>query len=95
MYTVAEGSFESISMTLPDEVLEHGDYDYSQVYTYSDIDQNYYQLGLGGTYAFAQSAGLFADLTYIDFSDDQVWVYGDQSSDWYQIVVGVNMLLGH
>ena len=90
---MAEGSFDSVQMRLPDEVVPYADYDYSFINEYSDLDQSYYEVSTGGSYQVSNHVGLFADLAYTDFSDDQPYVYGDQTGNWVSALVGATITL--
>ncbi len=92
-YTMAEGSFSSINMVLPHEVVHHGDYDYSEIHTYSDLDQSYFEIDAGGNVALSENLGLYANVKYMDYTDDQPYVYGDYSGDWFDFSLGATISL--
>ncbi len=92
-YTMAEGSFDTREMELPDEVVAHGDYDYSIMEEYSDLDQSFYEIGVGGSYRVHSNLSVFADIVYVDFSDDEIFVYGDRSGTFYNAMLGATLHL--
>jgi hypothetical protein len=90
-YTQSQGQFSAFEMDLPDEVVGHGDYDYSIMRGYSDLDQSAYSVAVGGSYSITENVGIFADVSYADYSDDEIWVYGDQSGDWIDAMIGATL----
>ncbi len=92
-YTIAKGSFDTVHMRLPDEVLSHGNYDYSDMNNYSDLDQSYFELDFGGTMMVTDNVGVFTNFKYMDFTDDQPYIYGDETGKYYDVSAGVNLSL--
>ncbi len=90
---MAEGGYDSVHMDQPDPGVPYADYDYSNIHTYSDLDQSYLELKLGGEFDLNDNLGIFADADYLDFSDDELWVYGDQSGKYYYGRVGFTLAL--
>ena len=79
VYTLSEAAFDAIEVNLPEEVVEHGDYDFTNVHTYSDL--KYGQLETTGkvTWGFNPSSKLYVALSYFDLQDDAAYTYGDMS----------------
>lgn len=78
-WTKAEGSFASINVALPDEILADEDYDFSNINTYSDLDYSTLEVHATGTRQIHEDTSFTVGVGVIDFNDEASWVYGDLS----------------
>lgn len=91
-YTATEGSFEAIDVSLPEEMLDIGDYDYSETHTYSDLDFNQLELSLKGERRISSKTSLYLGIAYYDFADEAPYAYGDQSGSVLYTHSGLRVL---
>jgi hypothetical protein len=71
--------------------LEHMDYDFSQMHTYSNIDFALWRLTLGFDYRFSDLWKGTFDVNYADLSDKAPYVYGDESGSYYVVRAAARM----
>jgi len=79
-------------MELPEEVVEVGDYDFSEVNEYSDLHFKQLEVWARGSREIARGAALYVGLGYYDFSDEEPYIYGDQSGDVTYLQSGVEFV---
>jgi predicted porin len=77
IYTQSKASYESIKLELPEETIEHADYDWSQVHTFSDLEYKYTEANAKVDFEFSRAADVYLGVQYFDLMDDQPYVYGD------------------
>ncbi len=66
------------------------DYDYSNMYTYSDLDYSILRSGVGFDYRFSPSVIWTAGVSYIDLKDDAGgYVYGDETGSYFTVRAGL------
>jgi hypothetical protein len=88
--TQSKAAFESLTLDLPEEVVAIGDYDFSQVHTYSDLEYLEYEVSLRGEYGIGSSSSLYGRVAYYDLTDDEPWVYGDVGGSVLRTEVGLS-----
>ena len=54
--------------------LHYGDYDFSAIHTYSDLDYTEYRATLGFEYKVLPNLGLFTAMSYFDIDDTAVYL---------------------
>lgn len=66
------------------------DYDFSQTYTYSDLDTSRWEFDLGGRYWFKERYWVRAGYRYVDYTDDAPYLYDTSGSiDYWNIGLGM------
>lgn len=78
-WTQAKGSFDSVTLALPEETVAHADYDFSEIHTYSGLDSTTLEFHAEGRRELRESTSLTLGVGIVDFNDDASWVYGDLS----------------
>lgn len=78
-----------MSLELPDHTVHIGDYDFSQVHTYSDLDYTEYEISLYGDREITRDASAYVGVAYYDLTDDQPYVYGDVGGSVLRTEAGV------
>jgi hypothetical protein len=78
VYTVSKGEYESVTLELPEETVPIGDYDFSQVHTYSRLDFDQFEIHGRGDYTFTSKASLYVGVSFFELLDQAPYVYGDQ-----------------
>ena len=75
--TQSEGAFDRIEVVLPGEVVAIGDYDFTSVHTYSDLDYTQTEITSRVTRAIRTGSSVWVEAAWYDLADDEPWVYGD------------------
>ncbi len=64
-------------------------YDYTQVYTYSDLDTSRVELGVEASYRFNDRFWLRGEYRWLDFTDDAPYLYDTTgSASFYHLGLG-------
>ncbi len=90
-YTIAKGEFDPLELALPEEILEHGDYDFSEVHAYSDLEYNLLEVSGRGTLMFTERASLYAGGTYYGLADEKPYAYGDLDGSVLLVETGIQV----
>lgn len=103
-YTMSTGSYEEvlfpissieerlINDTHPSGDLEHQDFDFAAMTSYSDLDYDWLRLALGAEYRIGNGVTLTADGEYHDVTDNAGgYVYGDETGSMFIIRSGVRL----
>jgi hypothetical protein len=77
--TLSEASFAAPEVELPDETVAIGDYDFSGIPDYSDLDLREITLSSRVSRRFSESASAFVGGGWYDLVDDAPYTYGDMS----------------
>jgi hypothetical protein len=88
-YTMSKASFGAVEMELPEDTVEHADYDYSMVYEYSDLEFSQIDVYAKGSREITDNASVYLGVGYFDLADDQPYVYGDQTGSATYVTSGV------
>ena len=88
-YTMSNGSFGTVEMELPEETVEHADYDYTTVNEYSDLEYSQFEVYAKGSREITDNASLYLGVGYFGLTDDQPYVYGDQTGSAIYVTSGV------
>jgi hypothetical protein len=91
-FSISEAAFDPIELELPEEVVAVGDYDYSGIDEYSDLDYRQIELWAKGSREISRNASLYVGGGYFDFTDDQPYVYGDLSGQVSYLQSGVQVM---
>ncbi|GJM44317.1 MAG: hypothetical protein DHS20C21_11590 [Gemmatimonadota bacterium] len=78
-WTRSMGSFSTIDLELPHEVVAIADYDFSEVNTLSDLEYTQLEFHGRGTRDLTENTSFYVGAGVVDFDDDAVWVYGNLS----------------
>jgi hypothetical protein len=89
--TMSEASFDPFALPEPEEAPGNGDYDYSMVNTYSDLDYTQVEATLGGNYAIGEKTHVYGSVTLMDLQDDEEYVYGDLSGTLTMYATGLTV----
>ena len=81
VYTTSKGSYEAVMLELPDEVVDHADYDFSAVHTYSDLDFKQLEVTGRADREVSENVSLYLGVSYFDLQDGEPYVYGDQDGN--------------
>jgi len=87
----SQASYETIEMPEPEEALEHLDYTFDEMHTYSDLEYFSYQINAGLAYAFYNGLEWTLDISYYDLDDKEGYVYGDESGSIFIVRSGVQI----
>jgi len=90
--TSSTASLDPVQMPEPEEGLDHMDYTFDEMDSYSDLDYSLFQGRFGFTYLF--KAGLIweAEASYYDLTDDTGgYVYGDESGQYFVLRSGLKI----
>ena len=88
-YTMSSGSFGTVEMELPEETVEHADYDYTTVNEYSDLEFSQFEVYAKGSRDITNNAAVYVGVGYFGLTDDQPYVYGDQTGSALYVTSGV------
>ena len=78
-----------------EENIHHSNYDYSQTYTYSDLEYSYMNANVEAEYKVRENLALTVGVNYYDLQDKQTYVYGDESGGYMVFRTGLRFgLLG-
>ncbi len=90
-----EGSFDPVQMPdVSQEILDEihsGNYDYSEIHEYSDLDYQQLEVGVSASYQFAPDIRFDLGATYYDLTDDEGWVYGNETGSLWIVRAGVQL----
>jgi hypothetical protein len=90
-YTMAKAEFSPIDLDLPETTLAHGEYDWSDVNTYSDLEYNVLEVSARGSHMIADDSSVYLGVGLSDLSDDQPYVYGDLSGSVIFVESGIQV----
>jgi hypothetical protein len=76
-YTISDGEFESIMTELPEEVVDIGDYDFSQVHTLSDLEYRQLEASVKADRQISDRASFYVGVSLFELLDEAPYVYGD------------------
>ena len=71
--------------------LEHMDYDFSEMHTYSRIDYALWRFVVGGDYRVSSTWKAMVDFQYARLEDGAPYVYGLETGSYYVIRAGARM----
>ncbi len=92
--TMSKASLEQVIMPEPGETIEHLDYTFETMHTYSDLDYTYFVGKAGYSYMFRPNLKWTADVAYYDLTDDAGGnVYGDESGSYFMVRTGLKIEL--
>ncbi len=91
VYTTTEASFDEIHVSLPEETVHKADYDFSRVYTYSDLDFAQFELSGRVTREISRKASVYLGVGYYDLEDEAAYVYGDMTGSVLATQSGVSV----
>jgi hypothetical protein len=95
VYNRSKGEFDQVDFPDVSEQLDgnlpHGNYDFSQMHEYSNIDFALWRLTFGFDYRFSDLWKGTLDVNYADLSDKQPYVYGDESGSYYVVRAAARM----
>lgn len=66
-------------MELPEETVDIGDYDFSGIPEYSDLEYRQFELSSRAERRFSEDASAFVGVGWYDLRDDAPYTYGDMS----------------
>lgn len=90
--STSEASFETVMMPEPpEEALEHLDYTFEDMHTYSELEYLIYQINAGMSYTFYNGLEWTLDAIYYQVDDDEGYVYGDETGSIFIIRSGVQI----
>ena len=94
VFNLSEAAYDEVIMTeVSSEVassLNHQDFTFDEMHTYSDIDYSYVQAGVGVEYRITPTITWTADTDYADLKDDSGgYVYGLESGSYFMVRTGV------
>jgi hypothetical protein len=78
-FTSTEGSFGTVELELPEESLDHADYDFTMMSEYSELKYETLEFHGRGSREIARNTSFTFGAGVVDFDDDLPWVYGDLS----------------
>ena len=78
----------TIAHITDDDLIDNQDYNFTNMFSYSDLDYALMKLELGMTYKLSPVLTFTADGMYADLTDDQQYVYGDLTGSYYMIRTG-------
>lgn len=90
-YAMSEADFDPVKMELPEETVEHADYDFSEVHEYSDLEFNQLELVVGGSRQISKKSSAYLKLAYLDLSDEKPYAYGDQDGSVVFVASGIKV----
>jgi hypothetical protein len=95
VYNKSTGSLDPIDFPdVEDQLdggLEHMDYHFDQVHTYSDIDFALWRFSAGFDYRFSPLWKGTLDFNYADLSDSAPYVYGNESGSYFVVRAAARM----
>jgi hypothetical protein len=86
-----EASYEMVEMPEPEEALEHLDYTFDEMHTYSDLEYLIYQINAGMSYSFHNGLEWTLDAIYYKIDDETGYVFGDETGSIFIIRSGVQI----
>jgi hypothetical protein len=88
----SEASYEMVEMPdPPEEALEHLDYTFDEMHTYSDLEYLIYQINAGMSYTFYNGLEWTLDAIYYKVDDEAGYVFGDETGSIFIIRSGVQI----
>jgi hypothetical protein len=88
---MSEAEFGALLMELPEETVEHADYDFSTVNEYSDLEYNQLELVVGGSRQITDMSSAYLKVAYFDLNDERPYTYGDLSGAVVFVASGVKV----
>ncbi len=88
-YTESEAGFDTMYMEGNTDALVGGDYDYTMVNGFSDLEYAFYELGVKTDYQFTDILAGYTEFAYANMKDDEPFVYGDLDGSWFLAHVGL------
>ncbi|MBU0983533.1 MAG: hypothetical protein KKA42_06660 [candidate division Zixibacteria bacterium] len=71
--------------------LSHQDFDFTDMYQYSDLDFSFIRVGAGFEYMLSPTVTWTTDADYTDLTDDAGYVYGIESGSLIMVRSGVQI----
>ena len=88
---MSQAEFAPLDMELPEEIVEHADYDFSGVHEYSDLEDNQLELTVGGSRQIGERSSAYLKVAYFDLNDERPYTYGDLSGSVVFVGSGVKV----
>jgi hypothetical protein len=88
---MSEAEFGAVMMDLPEETVEHADYDFSTVNEFSDLEYNQLELVVGGSRQIGDHSSAYLKVAYFDLNDERPYTYGDLSGSVVFVASGVKV----
>lgn len=90
--TMSEAALDPVDMPEPEEGIDHLDYTFTEMDTYSDLDYSLLQGRFGFSYLFRVGLSWEAEAMYYDLTDDAGgYVYGDESGQYFVVRSGLKI----
>jgi hypothetical protein len=94
-YVMSSAEFDPVIMpTVSDDIyanIPFGDYDYSGIHEYSNLDYEQLNIALDGSYQFSPRMSFNAGISYYDLTDNEGYVYGVESGSLFVVRAGVTI----
>ena len=94
-YSNSEASFDEVEMPVNESkfqeaqhAIHEGDYDYSEMNTYSDMSYSYLNLGASIKVKVTDNLLFKLGLDYHDLTDDKTYVYGNETGSFFIVKTG-------
>ena len=94
-YSSSEAGFDEVEMPVNNpefqeaqHAIHEGDYDYSEMNTYSDMSYSYMNLGASIKVKVTDNLLFKLGLDYHDLTDDKTYVYGNESGSFFVVKTG-------
>lgn len=91
-YSLSEASFAAVEMETPETVTAHGNYDYSEINTFSDLKFSQIEAWAKGVVEVYDRTSVYLGVGYYDLQDDEPYIYGDQSGDVAYVQSGLKVV---
>ena len=94
-FTMSTAEFDPVVMpTVSQEIhdeIHNGNWDYSGIYEYSNLDYQQFDITLSGSYQINPRMSFDAGVSYYDLTDNEGYVYGNESGSLYIVRAGVTI----
>ncbi len=94
-FTISTAEFDPVEMPEVSaeilESIESGNYDYSGIYEYSNLDYKQLNIALSGSYQISPRMSFDAGINYYDLTDNEGYVYGIESGSLFVVRAGVTI----
>jgi hypothetical protein len=95
-YSQSEAEFDALQMYVDIDPLYTGsvpgDHDYTEIDTYSDLDQTVYEVRVEGDWQLSRAMAIFSGVAYSHLEDKEPYVYGDLDGSWVYSRLGLRIL---
>jgi hypothetical protein len=88
-YTRSDAAFDQVNFPEPEEITSLGNYDFSQIHTFSDLKINQFDLVMTSQNQVTDNISLDFGFRFKDYQDDEIYLF-DGSGSLYLLSAGMS-----